>query len=401
MRAQRTQALTLTLLLAVLSLLHTEAGAQDVVAVRREYNQVAASIDTLVRLYGGEHLEALTERPQGGEGMVPAGYDLVLIFWADDEAEVFLNDFHVSSTRLTPVLVQIPSVYLRETNHIRAHCWDTDRVESGFMAGLYLRDKHGLRPVLLTEEGKWWTAGRPAAEIYYSHAQPEIPGARVIWGPRLFGEVELEARFASRAVTRAAAAGPIQAAPAAAATERRMETHEVVSRLVRLQARRQELTAALAAWQHRPPPVRYEGYVHGSLAFSLGRAGPLAEEQSVSTAKKLQRWADDLPVQQRRLVLRETRELKGVEAAIPAQDSLAAGGPGDGDRRTDYQAPPERGPVQEGVAVWQRVAARAGEAAPGVDYRWSLVAIAVGLGLYLAVIGRGWWHEFNHEVWRT
>ena len=76
-----------------------------------------------------------------------------LIFWADDEAEVFINGYRVAQTRLTPVQIEIPKLYLREQNVIQAHCWDTDGVESGFMAGLYVRDEQGrLRPVLVTDE---------------------------------------------------------------------------------------------------------------------------------------------------------------------------------------------------------------------------------------------------------
>ncbi|MDE2812915.1 MAG: hypothetical protein OXM01_07830, partial [Gemmatimonadota bacterium] len=38
------------------------AAADDVVALRQQYNQVSASIDTLVRLYGGDKLRELAKR---------------------------------------------------------------------------------------------------------------------------------------------------------------------------------------------------------------------------------------------------------------------------------------------------------------------------------------------------
>ena len=63
----------------------------DLVALRREYNQAAASVDTLVRLYGEERLSELAGQA-GDEGILPAGSKLVLIFWADDEADLFRDD---------------------------------------------------------------------------------------------------------------------------------------------------------------------------------------------------------------------------------------------------------------------------------------------------------------------
>ncbi len=376
------------------------AGAADeLLQLRREYNQVAASIDTLARLHGGDHLENLAARSRPGEGVVPAGFDLVLIFWADDEARVYLNGFHVGSTRLTPILVEIPTIYLREVNRVRAHCWDTDRVESGFMAGFYLRDHSGLRPVLTTRRDGWWTAGQPASEIYYAHSLPDIPGARVIWGAHLFGSVELEAQFSGSAVTRAARTAPVQ--PPARMEQQRMQGHDVVSRLVQLQERRRQLAAALARWQHQQPGVRYEGRMRGRLAFSLGEAGPLAEEHSMALAENLESWAQELPSKQQQLLFREPRELKGVEVATPAEDIRPPEAEGEEDRRTDYQPPPERGPVREGVTVWELVVTELQRPVAHRRQNWGLIAAATGLGIYVLVIGWGWRREFNHEVWKT
>ena len=83
------------------------AAADDVVALRQQYNQVSASIDTLVRLYGGDKLRELAKR-KGNSRLLPADSKLVLIFWADDEAELFLNGHRIGETRLTPTRVEIP-----------------------------------------------------------------------------------------------------------------------------------------------------------------------------------------------------------------------------------------------------------------------------------------------------
>ena len=185
------------------------AAADDVVALRQQYNQVSASIDTLVRLYGGDKLRELAKR-KGNNRLLPANSKLVLIFWADDEAELFLNGHRIGETRLTPTRVEIPAVYLRTSNVLRAHCWDTDRVESGFMAGLYLQDGRGrLRKVLATGDGRWWVDSQRAEPRFYNHSLPDIPGAEVIWGTKLFGEVELEARFDAAQLARAARRRPL------------------------------------------------------------------------------------------------------------------------------------------------------------------------------------------------
>jgi len=270
------------------------------------------------------------------------------------------------------------------------------------MAGVYLRDAAGLRPVLVTEAGKWWADGMPAEEIFYAHPQPDLPGrARVIWGPRLFGQVTLEAEFSAAAVHRAAAAAPRASRPPAV-EERPMAGHEVVSRLIELQTRRQELAAALAGWRHDPPQVRYAGYVTGQLAFSLGRAGPLAEHSSVATAERLHAWAQSLPAEQRRVILREPRQLRDAAATTPAADRPEAGASGEEDRRADYHAPPERGgPMQEGVVVWARGAAESPRRAVDTGLCWGWSAVAAGLALYLAFVVRHGWKLLTGEVWGT
>ena len=73
---------------------------EPTLALRRQYNEVAATIDTLVRVYEGNQLADLAD-PDRAILELPEGARLVLLFWADDEAELFLNGNPVGRTRLT------------------------------------------------------------------------------------------------------------------------------------------------------------------------------------------------------------------------------------------------------------------------------------------------------------
>ena len=373
----------------------TAAAGEDVVALRRQYNQVSASIDTLVRLYGGDSLREVAKR-KGNSRLLPANSKLVLIFWADDEAELYLNGHPIGETRLTPTKVEIPVVYLRKSNVLRAHCWDTDRVESGFMAGLYLQDGRGrLRKVLATGDGRWRVAGQPAEPRFYNHSLPDIPGAEVIWGTTLFGEVELEARFDAAQLARAARRRPLAGA-AGVAKHQPMETHLVVSRLVHLQKQRDELAQKLQARRTPTEDVLYQGFVRGRLAFSLGKAGKLAEVESIDAAKKLLAWTEALPAPERALIFPKKQALKGTSHVVP-QRALAGTGRGEADRRRDYAPPAARGSAKgEGRATGaggRELSARSvrvGRSAP-----WELWGIATGLLLYLGAVSRQWWKLFK------
>ena len=373
--------------------------ADDPAALRRQYNQVAASVDTLVRLYGGERLQQLAAQAKDNH-LMPANAKLILIFWADDEAELYLNDYRLGDTRLTPTQIEIPAIYLQESNVLRAHCWDTDRVESGFMAGLYLQDGNArLHQVLVTDEQSWWVGGELAEIRYYNHSLPDIPGAEVIWGVGLFGEIVLQANFNAAQLQQAARDRPLNARVPNAQREP-METHLVVSRLVQLQEQRGALARRLEAFQSTVQDVRYQGYIKGRLAFTLGKAGALAEASSIPTAEKLLDWAQALPSEDRDLVFQERRALKGVRHATAARASSAGEG-GQADRRVDYQAPDERGPVYGaggastpggGRAATQWVASSRG-------VRWDLWLSSIGLLFYLGVAGRQWWKLFRAKVW--
>ena len=374
------------------------AGADGVVALRHQYNQVSASIDTLVRLYGGDKLRELAER-KGTSRIVPANSKLVLMFWADDEAELYLNGHRIGETRLTPTRIEIPVVYLDKSNVLRAHCWDTDRVESGFMAGLYLQDGRGrLRRVLATGSGRWRVAGRRAEPRFYSHSVPDIPGAEVIWGTTLFGEVELEARFDAGHLARAARRRPLTGA-ASPAQHQPMETHTVVSRLVRLQKQRDELARKLQARRSATPDVLYRGFIRGRLAFSLGKADKLAEVESIDAAQKLLAWTEALPTAHRELVFPKKQALKGVAHVVPPR-TVGRTARGEADRRREYTPPAARGSANKGEGR----AAGSGEARSAAQsvrssMPWALWGMATGLLCYLGVVSRQWWKLFCAKGW--
>ena len=380
------------------------ARADDVVALRQQYNQVSASIDTLVRLYGGDKLRELAKRKENNQ-LLPANSKLVLIFWADDEAELYLNGHRIGETRLTPTRVEIPVVYLRTSNVLRAHCWDTDRVESGFMAGLYLQDGHDrLRKVLATGDGRWWVAGQRAEPRFYNHSLPDIPGAEVIWGTALFGEVELEARFDAAHLARAARRRPLSGAAGSTRHQPQpMETHMVVSRLVHLQKQRDELAQKLQARRSATQDVLYQGFVRGRLAFSLGKAGKLAEVESIDAAKKLLAWTEALPVEQRELIFPKKQALKGTSHVVP-QRAMAGTARGEADRRRDYTPPAARGPAKgEGRATGSGgrfPSARGVRSVYSVhNMPWELWGGATGLLFYLGVVSRQWWKLFSAKGW--
>lgn len=366
------------------------SGAKTPLEWRQEYNGVIAAIDTLMRVEGtGDWTELDLHRPE-----LPEEVSLVLIFWADDEAEVFINGYRVAQTRLTPVQVEIPKLYLREQNVIQAHCWDTDGVESGFMAGLYVRDERGrLRPVLVTDEGPWRTDGNALAEVrFYSNDQPDIPGAYVIWGDGLYGEVWLEAEFSADSIE---GAGQRRHVEWNQQGKQPMHTHQVISRIVRLQTRKKELNKELNGAPYPGDFPRYNGYVTNRLAFSLGRAGRLEERENQLKSEVLQKWVDRMPPEDQTLIFRPPRPLKGVEAAT-ARKSLEIGQTEEkGSRRKDYLPPPERGTARE-VALLPP-SARFDPKKTSAWWQWTAL---FGLVAYAAVLGRSWWQLYSDEVWR-
>ena len=314
-------------------------GAPDVFALRQEYNAVSARIDSLVRAMQALDAKALDAKalPAGeAQGPVPEGMAVVLIFWADDEARVWVNDYLVGETRLAPVEVTIPSIYLGGHNHIRARCWDTDWVESGFLCGLYLRDQGGnLHPILVSDRS-WQTEDGPAQEITYVHPMPDIPGAKVVWAPRIFGSVELVQTFDRQAIQQAASAPAVGLSPGGQV--RRMDYHVFVQRLAHLQARRKKLKQMLQAPGKVGLPG-YEGQARRLLSLTLGKAGPLQEDAAL-LAERVQAWARALPEAQKRLIYPKQRELKGE--VTPAFAQAPPTGGKSGERQLAYRPPEER-----------------------------------------------------------
>ncbi len=322
-------------------------GSGNVHALRQEYNAVSAQIDSLVRAMEGLDPKALDAKrlPKGEDpGLVPDGMSLVLIFWADDEARIWINDYLVGETRLAPIEVAVPPLYLRGENRIRARCWDTDQVESGFLCGLYLRGPDGaLRPALVSDDG--WTAEEGAIqEITYAHPVPDIPGAKVIWATQVFGSLELSRAFGRDAIQRAAAATPAGFSPKG--LRKQMDYHAFVRELAVLKDRRNEYRQVLE--MHGASVVSVPGYAGvapGSLSLTLGKAGPLKESTSISIAEAVKTWAMKLPEAQKRLIYPERRGLKGEGAAVPSLEQPTPTSGSTGQRQAGYRPPDEGRPA--------------------------------------------------------
>ncbi len=371
-----------------LALLAGAAAAEEALRLRQEYNQVAAALDSLVRQHGGAELARLAE--MAPQDLVPPGMEPVLLFWADDEAEIWLNGLRVGQTRLTPTRIVIPSLYLGDHNLLQVHAWDTDRVESGLMAGLYLEDPQGqLHPVLVTQAQGWRASSGPAREVYYLHSQPDIPGARIIWGAQLFGEVWLEGEFSGNHLQRAAATGPLPG-PAAPLEEHSMIDHQLLGRMVSLQAQRRELARSLEAFQTREDHLPWAGHRALGLSLTLGRAAPLEEGQTAAMARRLHHWVRALPLRQQPLFLPEARPLKGTPTpALPLDPAEAR--EDRADRRAEYQPPPERG---IGPATARVRSGRPGGGRPPRD-EWQWWLLSGGLAVYVGAAGFRWWRLFN------
>ncbi len=371
-------------------------------SLRRQYNAVAAAVDTIMRQLGPDSVDELTKK-SAPRNLLPNDAQLVLLFWADDEAELFLNGTPVSATRLIPTRVEIPEFYLRKNNLLQAHCWDTDRVESGFMAGLYVEwSDGGLSPVVTTREGSWkrgkgGSGNQMAEEIFYTHAQPDIPEAKVVWGEKLFGEIWLSARFSAEDVRAAGnRRAPVPGLPPTWGKEQPMDFHVAISRLAHLQQERRRLAQALEqrhTWVE--PYLRFRGSHRSPIAYSLGRSEPLSEElASVATSARLLKWVKLLPQDDRKLVLRPARQLKGVSAATHQEFTLRSG-KGEEDRRLDYQPPRDLGP-QGGRPVATPPAGEAlgiGRDEPNAR----LLLVFTILSVYTGAASHRWWKLFRAE----
>lgn len=318
---------------------YVDAVERDVLALRREYNDVSAAVDSLVRMMQVADAEVLKKLPEvRPKRVLPEGMTAVMIFWADDEARVWLNDFPVGETRLTPVEVTVPDLYFQGQNRLRVRCWDTDRVESGFLGGLYLKDGAGrLYPIVVSNEA-WETTGGRATEITYAHPMPDIPGAQPIWGVRMFGFVDMAITFDRGAIDRALA----KSAPAIsmAARQQAMDYHTFAQKIAVLQARREKLRADLARQGDLSVPLYNRERVR-SASLSLGKAAPLIEEVSAPVAKNVRSWSEKLPAVQQQLIYPDRQALRG-EGAVTTGDVVPAASDR-GSREQAYRPPEERG----------------------------------------------------------
>ena len=330
-------------LMFVVILLLLASGYVDAVereALRREYNDVSAAVDSLVRMMQVADAEVLKKLPEARpERVLPEGMTAVMIFWADDEARVWLNDFPVGETRLTPVEVTVPDLYFQGQNRLRVRCWDTDRVESGFLGGLYLKDGAGRLYPIVVSNGTWETSGGRATEIIYAHPMPDIPGAQPIWGMRMFGFVDMAIAFDRGAIDRAvetASARPM------AARQQAMDYHTFAQQLAILQARREKLRADLTRQGDLSVPL-YNRERARSPSLTLGKAAPLTEKVSVPVAENVRSWSEKLPVVQQQLIYPDRRALKGEGAVTATTGDVVPTASDRGSREQAYRPPEERG----------------------------------------------------------
>jgi hypothetical protein len=353
-----------------------ETLTTDLLSVRREYNAISAQVDSLVRIMEGVDAKALDASLLPSEELsIPNEMTLVIIFWADDEARIWLNDFLVGETRLTPVEIEIPSLYLRPTNTIRARCWDTDLVESGLLCGLYLRDPEGsLHTVFATDES-WTSPEGPASEIIYAHPMPDIPGAKVIWQQDVFGKVEFEGTFSHQDIQNALA-GAASPQPSES-IKNKMDYHAFVQRLAGIEERRATLKRRLGASSilHYP---EYSGTDGNTLSLTLGKAGPLHEDVSAPVAEQVKSWARNLPESQKRLIYPDRRQLKGESAANPAGFFDTPFTSQSGDRQDAYRPPEDRDITTQGRSKTQN--GKAGAATSGDGAGTNQNRLGGGLG---------------------
>ena len=361
----------------------------DLLALRREYNDASAAIDSLVSRMRVSDAEVLNKLPEVRPNRIlPEGITAVMIFWADDEARVWLNDFPVGKTRLTPLEVSIPDLYFRGQNHLRVRCWDTDWVESCFLGGLYLKDRAGgLYPVIVSN-GEWEADGGRASEIVYAHPLPDIPAAEPIWGDHTFGIVNLRVSFDAGALDRALA----RSVGSTTAQRREMDYHNYARQIATLQARRENIEATMARQRDLDIPL-YDRERARSAALTLGKIAPLAEDISASEAKKMRTWSENLPAERRRLIYPTPRALKGERAA-----TLADGGTildARGNRENAYRPPEEHGDRARGKGDGKDRGAdvkmeKGRDSARGRATRLGLLLPTLALGLYVLYAMARW-----------
>ena len=120
--------------------------------------------------------------------------------------------------------------------------------------------------------------------------------------------------------------------------------------LVSLQATRARLKRQLLDTTNPNLQTAYTGHRNPEVSFTLGKAGPLKEETSLTFAKEVEQWAEKLAVTEKRLVYPERRTLKEKTPPSRPRDhrrtapKAATGG-------TPYRPPDERSPGEETVSA--------------------------------------------------
>ena len=369
-------------------------------ALRQEYNGVAAAIDTLVHAYGVDRIARLTD-PQRPITSLPDDHRLVLLIWADDEAQIYLNGAPVASTRLTPTRTEIPSLYIEASNELSIHAWDTDRVEAAVMLGLYVEDPAGaLHPVVTTLESHGWVTDKGAAapEIFYSHTVPDLPGAETMWGSQLFGEVWLSTRFEASQVLQAAQSAGLEA-PTVVTREHTMDFHRSVGRLLGLHEERQRLQTRLERLATGPEPHLRTRRQHrvSQLSYTLGAAAPFTEWETLETTlEPVSAWRQQLPVQQQELVLQQSRILKGPDAATAKQPLEAVKAQLQGERRADYVPPAEQQGTRAEAGVEGRLVSVGG---PSTGFIVRMLLIGLALAAWVGFVSWRWWSLYVTVEW--
>ena len=118
---------------------------------------------------------------------------------------------------------------------------------------------------IVTSDGSWEGVGGPVEEIAYAHSLPDIPEAEVVWGPRVFGLVEMTRTFDGSAVERASTREGSQGSGSTrgSGATREMRYHEFVARLAVLESERMRLTDELADYA---VASAVPGFVKGAAA---------------------------------------------------------------------------------------------------------------------------------------
>ncbi len=369
-------------------------------ALRQEYNEIAAAIDTLVSAYGADRIARLTD-PSRPLLSLPEDHRLILLIWADDEAQIYLNGAPVAQTRLTPTKTEIPSLYVEASNELSIHAWDTDRVEAAVMLGLYVEDPGGsLHPVVTTQESYGWVTadGEQAPEIFYSHSFPDLPGASPMWGSQLFGDIWISTRFDAAQVLQAAN-GPGVDAGVVAARDRPMDFHRSLGRLVGLHERRQQIQKRLERLATRPNPhLRTRKSQRLSpLSYTLGAAAPFSEWETIETTlEPLSAWTRQLPPDQQELIVQETRVLRGPDAATAVEPLEAVKAQLQGERRADYTPPAEQQGTRQQVA---RVGQPIHRSSPSWGFILRMSLMSLLLAAWAGFASWRWWQLYVNVQW--